>query len=189
MKQEYCVRCGERHQPPVNDACNIVEDSSSRLAMATRSSKKSLLSTLSEESCQHDILMSEEDTLSSEILSLERQERLGRLRRRKDELLKNIEDNSADSDELCHHRRHNKCHRHNSSSSDSSNSRTPSRERKIKSKWSLKKYTTDRKKVNKLNLAELIESSCLWVLDFFLNTFGFREIYKTHIIYVKQGKN
>lgn len=51
------------------------------------------------------------------------------------------------------------------SSSSSSGERTPSRERRIRSKWSLKRFTEDRKEVKKLNANEVIEATCAWLAD------------------------
>ncbi len=55
--------------------------------------------------------------------------------------------------------------RRRSSSSSSSEGRTPSRERRARSKWSLKRHVENRRDVKKLSPFELIEASCAWVLD------------------------
>ena len=44
--------------------------------------------------------------------------------------------------------------------------RTPSRERRKRRKWSIGKFTEEKKEVKKLNPFELLEASCLWFLDF-----------------------
>ena len=40
-----------------------------------------------------------------------------------------------------------------------------SRERRLKSKWSIKKYLDNKKRLSQLSPFEVIEASCNWVLD------------------------
>ena len=118
--------------------------------------------------------MSEDDEhiVAERVKALERRRRVADLllheHRLKEELDKLVL--SADTQQACGHSlsrgtgRH--CHRHHRSSSSTSSDRTASREHRKRRKWSIRKFTEEKKKMKKLNLFELFRASCLWFLDF-----------------------
>ena len=85
---------------------------------------------------------------------------------------------STSREELQH--RHRQC----TSSSSSSEGRTPSRERCARSKWSLKRHVENRKDTKKLSLFELIEASFAWALDFKDTDYAKLRRFIKHIGYV-----
>lgn len=70
------------------------------------------------------------------------------------------------------------------SSSSSSEARTPSLDRRLKRKWSLKHHTREKKCVTKLNPHELVEASCMWMLDVPDTTVGDFRKFVRHIAYM-----
>lgn len=183
MPEKYCGPCGIIHLGLVDELCTIARESlagritrSTKTKMAaggdeadgTRSrSGVKLESTddLISEDLRDMHITCEEDELRKEIAQLEYKRRMEDLYARKAELLAPRSPPRLGRETERHSRRHRASRKHRSSSGSSSGSRTPSETRKKRSKWSIKRYTTDKKLVKKLTPPELIEASCLWMID------------------------
>lgn len=133
-------------------------------------------SSVEEEAPEDDEVEERERAVTRRIRALERRKRLAELELQERELESDMarlamkkkggrsrsRRRSSSSDR--HHRRHHRHHRRSPTSSSSSG-RSASRERRLRSKWSIRRYLEDRKDLKKLSPFELIESSCSWVLD------------------------
>lgn len=119
-----------------------------------------------------------EAKVMEEIRDIQRRKRMEGLLMRKAALLKDevtaareAADELLGTETSCsvRERSRERSHRHRRrrhySSSSGSRSRTPSGERRKKSKWSIKRHTTDKKEIKKLSPHELVEASGKWVLD------------------------
>ena len=111
----------------------------------------------------------EVEAICERICCLEKKKRLAALLRQQQEIEKEVNSKSAEPTSERSSRsksptRERRRHRHwcHSLSSDE---RTPSRERRARSKWSVNKFKEERKDVKKKAPFELIEASCVWVVD------------------------
>ena len=115
----------------------------------------------------------EDEAIRKRIQSLEKKKRRVELLRRQKDLEDEVRSSTVDTVKYRHSRsrssasepRHHWRHRCHSSSSSSSGERTPSRERRARSKWSVKRFMEERKDVKKMTAFELFEASCAWVVD------------------------
>ena len=112
----------------------------------------------------------EDEAIRERIRSLEKKMRRAELLRCQKELEDEVRSSTVDTVKGRRSRsrssaREHKRHRHHSSSSSSSGERTPSRERRASSKWSVKRFMEERKDVKKMTPFELIEASYSWVVD------------------------
>lgn len=186
MPDQYCGPCGQAHSGQVNDRCAVslsVNRRSTRTTASKMSTKGRDVSLEVKEERQHedeeDEMSEDEKQLRAELKDLRKKRRMEGLLAEKERLLhvdsresstgRRESDRCEAGAEESRGRRHSRgCRRsrrkHRSTSSES-RSRTSSRERRTRSKWSLRKYTVDKKDLKKTNCYELIEASCKWLAD------------------------
>lgn len=179
MPEKYCGPCGVLHPGPIDDQC--VAAGGTRDARGTRSANSKMaagesdqevrIRRVKQESTSHDDVVEDlrkmritsECELLKEVEALEHTRRMEELYARKAAVLAPI--SPPRGRDVDRRRRHGRRHHRRSTSGSSSGSRTPSESRRQRSKWSLKRYTSDKKVVRKLTPPELIEASCLWMVD------------------------
>lgn len=186
----YCGPCGKQHRGPVNDNCRksnmpktrggarevekqgATSESSTEFVKEEADQKEDQTIGQRTETSDEDLDERERDIAERERVQARRR-RKADLDRRERRLGEETSDSAAKrrrgrsrsrsrggSGDRRQRRRH-----HRASSSSSSDGRTTSRDRKQRSKWSIRRYLEDRKDLKKLSPFELIESSCGWVLD------------------------
>lgn len=182
MSEAFCGPCGAVHSGAVDKNCNRkATRSSTRLAaMAAPSGSAAVkaegsaaaLSAASTGADTTSDISEDERALIKSIKKLEKKKRrIAELQARKSALEDSMADLNLQAEPSGRssrsrsrsHDRHRHCRRHYSSSS--SEGRTPSRERRQRSKWAIKRYVEDHKNVKKINPHELVEASCAWVAD------------------------
>ena len=193
MTEVFCGPCGALHAHATNESCRVAELSLRRSTrsnkMATGNNRagapEKVLREHTDEippttDTRHASVSAEdsegEERLLLEVRAAERKNRMAALRARrtaalqeldivKEEDLGRADTTGRGRSHTRRHHRHSRHQRRSSSSSSDSCSRTPTPERRRRSKWSLKKFTVDKKEVKKLNICELIEATCLWAVD------------------------
>lgn len=191
MPDKFCGPCGNNHRGGVNEKCTRLSERTTRSASAMAESAREshglthdVIDSKLTAALQDLEISKEEEELITEIKEIERKRRLESLLARKAALLQIPEENPRRSPRgrsptqweaegaRCEDRGRReeyedrgRSHRRRRRSSTDSRSRTPSLERRRRSKWSVKRYTTDKKELKKLNAYELIEASCKWTID------------------------
>ena len=172
--EAYCGPCGQIHSTPVNENCKrgTGRQLSNPFTEVEETDKIDMESMKKEISSVHvgPVTDSEDElSLADKIRELEAQKRQKERTARRKELQTELDrlttDNPVPTVTRSPSRDRRRHRRSKRTSSTSSSDRTPSRERRRKSKWSLRRYTEDRKEVKKLNAYELIEASCSWFFD------------------------
>ena len=167
MPLNYCGPCGTAHTGPVDDNCSR--------QLPRRSTRSNPLTTAMDVKSESGIAAADDraelQSLEDQVRSLETKKRAADLTARRAQLEKELAVLSLEESAKPPRRARSLSRdatrrtRRRRSTSHSSEERTPSRERRQRSKWALRRYTEDKKDVKKLNLLELIEASCAWLFD------------------------
>ena len=177
MPKRFCISCGYLHKGPIDANCEYTK-MNTRQGGRLSDTDPSLHSATYEPTGmtvkeEEDALAERERALAEKICQLERWKRVAVLERQERQLEEEMEElavtekcsRSSQRQRTCSRERRHQHQWQRSTSSSSTFDSSTSRERRLRSKWSIKRFLEDRKDLKKVTPFELIESSCSWVLE------------------------